>query len=77
MNSAFSSYLGQGKSDLFTTKIKGTPQFVMRISLFNPISNFLFFSSSDRESFINVPSSSNFGSSNNFILSSTSFKKKK
>ena len=73
INSAFSSYFGKGLSDLLTTKIKGTPQFVIRISLFRLTPNLLAFSSSDKESFIKFPSSSNLGSSNNFIFSSTIF----
>ena len=74
INSDLSAYLGKGLSDLFTIKINGTPQFVLSISLFRLTSNLLAFSSSVKESFIKIPSSSNLGSSNNFILSSTIIK---
>ena len=74
-NSAFSSYFRHGLSDLFITNMKGTPQFVMRMSLFKFLCNLIFFSSSVKMSFIKAPSSSNLGSIYNFILSSTIFVK--
>ena len=71
INSDLFSYFWKGLSVLFTTKIIGTPQFVIRTSLFKLIWSLLLFSSSERESFIKFPSSSNLGSSYNLILSST------
>ena len=73
INSAFSSYFRQGLSDLFIANIRGTPQLVMRMSLFKLLCNRIFFSSSVNMSFIKAPSSSNLGSVYNFILSSTIF----